>query len=274
MIAWRVDVIGLLVVGALLVVGVPAAMYLAQDSLLFLPHLAAAPPGTARVPRPVEELAYATPDGVQLRGWLVRGRVSPAPLVVYYGGNAENVTWQALEPWPEDWSLALVHYRGYGASEGKPSERALYADAELVFDALARRPDVDASRIVLAGRSLGTGVATHIATIRPVRGVILVSPYDSMVEVAQRHYPFLPIGLLLKHPFDSLARAGAIDAPLLAIVGGRDTIIPPAHSQRLYEAWRGPKRWVEVPGADHNDLGLQPEFWAPIRESLEAARGG
>jgi hypothetical protein len=135
-----VDVIGWLVVGAALVVGVPALAYFAQDGLLFLPQLAAPPPGAARVPRPVEELSLATPDGVHVRGWFVRGRATPAPLVVYYGGNAENVAWQALEPWPEDWSLALVNYRGYGSSEGKPSERALFADAELAFDALARQP--------------------------------------------------------------------------------------------------------------------------------------
>lgn len=269
-----VDVIGWLVVGAALVVGVPALAYFAQDGLLFLPQLAAPPPGAARVPRPVEELSLATPDGVHVRGWFVRGRATPAPLVVYYGGNAENVAWQALEPWPEDWSLALVNYRGYGSSEGKPSERALFADAELAFDALARRADVDAARIVLVGRSLGTGVAAYIATKRPVRGVILISPYDSMVALGRRHYPFLPIGLLLKHPFDSLGRAGAIGAPLLAIAGGRDTIIPPEHSRRLYDAWRGPKRWVEVPTADHNDLGVQPEFWAPIRDALDAAREG
>jgi pimeloyl-ACP methyl ester carboxylesterase len=266
-----VDVIGLLVVGAVLVLGVPAAAYFAQDSLLFLPHLAAAPPPATRAPRPVEELEFTTADGVQLRGWFVRGGANPAPLVVYHGGNAENVAWQALEPWPEEWSLALVNYRGYGASEGKPSERALLDDAELVFDALARRPDVDASRIVLVGRSLGSGVATDLAAKKPVRGVILVSPYDSMVAIGRRHYPFLPVGLLLKHPFDSVSRAGSAGAPLLVIVGGRDTIIPPDHSRRLYEAWRGSKQWVEIPSADHNDLGVQPEFWAPIREALAAA---
>ncbi len=264
--------VGLIIIGAAVVLGVPALMYLAQDSMLFLPHLAAAPPPAGRVARPLEALEFTVPDGIRLRGWLARGTANPAPLLVYYGGNAENVAWQALEPWPAEWSLALVHYRGYGTSEGKPSERALCADATHVFDALARRSDVDRDRIVLAGRSLGTGVAVCVAAERAVRGVVLVSPFDSMVALGGRHYPFLPVGLLLKHPFDSIARAAGAGAPLLAIVAARDTIIPPSHSRRLYEAWPAPKQWVEIAGADHNDLGGQREFWRPIEAFLAGAR--
>jgi len=267
-------VIGWLVLGAALALGVPAAAYLAQDRMLFLPHLANAPAGAIRPPRPVEEIAVATADGLHVRGWLARGTPSPAPLIVYYGGNAENVARQAFEPWPEGWSLALVNYRGYGASEGRPSERALYVDAELVFDALARRPDVDPARIVLAARSLGTGVATYVATRRPVRGLVLISPFDSMVALARHHYPFLPVRLLLKHRFDSIARAPGIRVPLLAIVGERDSVIPPGHSRRLHDVWGGPKHWVAVPGADHNDLGRQRAFWEPVRAFLEAVRAG
>jgi pimeloyl-ACP methyl ester carboxylesterase len=208
-----------------------------------------------------------------VRGWLVLAIRVPAPLLVYYGGNAEEISWQAAEPWPEGWSLALVNYRGYGQSGGKPSEEALFSDAEMVFDALAARADVDPARIVLVGRSLGSGVATYVASRRQIAGAILVSPYDSMIAIGQRHYPFLPVGLLLKHPFDSLARAPGVSVPLVAIVGERDGIIPPEHSRRLFEAWGGPKRWALIPGAGHNDLGPQREFWQPIREFLaERAR--
>jgi pimeloyl-ACP methyl ester carboxylesterase len=264
---------GWLLLGAALALGVPAAAYLAQDRLLFLPHLAAAPPGGTLPPRPVEEIAFATPDGPHVRGWFAPARDGGlAPLIVYYGGNAEDVTGQAFEPWPGDWALALVNYRGYGASEGRPSERALYADAEVVLDALGRAPGVDPARIVLAGRSLGTGVATHVAARRPVRGVILISPYDSMVALARHHYPFLPVRWLLRHRFDSLARAPGIGAPLLVIVGARDAVVPPERSRRLHDAWGGPRRWVEIPGVDHNDLGRQRAFWEAIRAFLDAAR--
>jgi hypothetical protein len=268
-------VLGWIVIGAAVVLGLPAAMYLLQDSLLFLPQPYAGGPPPARAGRVVEELTFAADDGVRLRGWLVRAAAPAgrAPLAVYYGGNAEEVSWQAAEPWPAEWSLALVNYRGYGASEGKPSERDLYADALAIFDVLARRPDLDAARIVLVGRSLGSGVAVHVAAHRPVAGVILVSPYDSMVEVGRRHYPWLPVGLLLKHRFDAQSAAPRIRAPLLAIAGTRDAIIPTAHSRRLFDAWAGPKRWVELRDADHNDVGAAPGFWPAIEAFLRERAG-
>jgi pimeloyl-ACP methyl ester carboxylesterase len=265
----KVDLLGWLVVAAVLLVGVPATMYLAQDSLLFFPQPLVGPP---RVARPVEPLEFEREDGVKLRGWLVKGTGPRPPLVIFYGGNAEEVSWQMTEPWPADWSLALVNYRGYGESDGNPSEAALFGDALAVFDALARRPDVDQARVVVFGRSLGAGVATYVAAERPVAAVVLVSPYESMIAVGQRHYPWLPVGLLLKHPFDSGSRAPAIRAPLLAIAGGRDGIIPPAHSKKLVDAWGGPKRLVEIAGASHNDLSDAPQFWPTIDAFLREVR--
>jgi len=262
--------VGWIVIGAAVVFGVPAAMYLVQDSLLFFPQPLIGPGPAARAARPVEDVAFETADGVRLRGWLIHRQAGAdrAPLLIFYGGNAEEISWRAGEPWPPAWSLALVNYRGYGTSEGKPSESDLCADALLVFDALARRPDVDAKRIVLVGSSLGSGVATHVAAQRPVAGAILISPFDSMTEVGRRHYPWLPVGTLLKHPFDSASRAPEIRAPLLAIAGGRDGIIPPVHSKRLFDAWGGPKRWVEIPQAGHNDISGWPQYWPAIGEFL------
>ena len=105
----------------------------------------------------------------------------------------------------------------------------------------------------------------QLAAARAVRGVILVAPYDSMVEVGRHHYPFLPVGMLLRHRFDSVAFAPQLKVPLLCLVAERDSVVPRAHSRKLYEAWGGDKRWVELRGAGHNSTDDAPEFWDSIR---------
>jgi pimeloyl-ACP methyl ester carboxylesterase len=250
--------------------GVPLLMWLFQERMIFFPR----PLESRPAPRPnVEEITIAVADGVRLRGWLVKGAIEPAPLVIYFGGNAEEVSWLAyLTDNFAGWSLLLVNYRGYGESEGRPGEKELLADALAVYDHAKRRPDVDRERIAAMGRSLGTGVAVHLAAERPLRAVILVSPYDSLVEVGRRHYPFLPVSLMLRHRFDSLARAPRIETPLLCLVAAQDRIIPVPHSRVLFEAWRGAKTWREVQHADHDSIAAEPEYWRSISAFLKSVR--
>jgi pimeloyl-ACP methyl ester carboxylesterase len=189
-------------------------------------------------------------------------------LILYFGGNAEEVSWM-LGPAARYTASAgwlLVDYRGYGSSEGRPSEAALVADALRFHD--HAREKLGARQIFVFGRSLGSGVAVQLAAARPVAGLILVAPYDSLASVGRHHYPFLPVRWMLKHRFDSIAHAPAIAAPLLCLVAARDQIIPVVHSKRLFEAWRGPKRWVELAGAGHNSTDDAPAFWQAIREFL------
>ena len=250
-------------------IGVSLLMWLFQERMLFFPR----PLDSRPTSRPeVEEVTVAAADGVKLRGWLVKGNGTPAPLVIYFGGNAEEVSWLVdLADQFAGWSLLLVNYRGYGESEGKPGEKELLEDALVIHDYAKRRPEVS-SGIVVMGRSLGSGVAVHLAAHRPLRGVILVSPYDSMVEVAKRHYPFLPVSLMLRHRFDSLARVPQIEAPLLCLVATEDRVIPRAHSRALFEAWRGAKTWHEVPRSDHDSIAGEPGYWRSIADFLKALR--
>src|SRR2546430_5548835 len=125
-----------------------------------------------------------------------------------------------------------------------------------------------ASKVFLFGRSLGSGVAVQLAAERPLAGVILVAPFDSLVEVAKRHYPYLPVDWMLKHRFDSIGRAPKIGVPLLCLVAAEDRIIPPEHSRRLYAAWGGPKQWIELQGAGHNSTDSAPAFWENIWKFL------
>jgi len=218
----------------------------------------------------VGDLRFERPDGVVLRGWLARGTgAAPRPLALYFGGNAEEVSWMLGERTVfAAWDLALVNYRGYGSSGGKPSEARLLEDALAVYDQLAARPDVDANRIVAVGRSLGSGIATYLASKRRLAGVVLIAPFDSITAVGQRHYPYVPVRLLMGQRYDSLSLAPKIHTPLLVITGERDQVIPAVHSERLYEAWAGPKRAVQIRDAGHNDLQDHETYWTAIREFL------
>ncbi|TAK42665.1 MAG: alpha/beta hydrolase [Betaproteobacteria bacterium] len=273
--------VSFLKIAAAVAVGLPLVVYLAQDSLIFyrqpLPEARRAQ--IARQFPAAQEFALAVPDGTRLHGWLVRPQeAKAAPLVLYFGGNAEEVSWmlEAVgEPARGETPGAawlLVNYRGYGASEGAPSEHALVADALALYDHARRLHGVDAERIFAFGRSLGSGVAVALAAARPLRGLVLVSPFDSLTAVAKHYYPYLPVDWLLRHPFDSIGRAPALKTPLLCLIAERDEVIPAVHAERLYAAWGGPKRKVLLGGANHNSSDGSAGFWPSIRAFLEGAR--
>lgn len=265
-------VLRLLGAGFALYVGLCAVLYLLQERLIFLRvPLAESDRQAVALLSGTEEIRIAAADGTDLHGWLHRaaGDAGAGGLVIYFGGNAEEVSGllhdaERFAPW----SFAAFNYRGYGLSEGRPSEASLIADARVIYDWFTRLDGIDPDRIVVFGRSLGSGVAVQLAASRPVFGVVLVSPFDSLRSVASRQYPFVPVSLLLKHPFDSLAHAPEIRSPVLIVASESDRIVPADLSQRLHDAWAGPKRWVSVPDASHNDLHARPGYWRAIREFL------
>lgn len=249
------------------------AAYLLQEKLIFYPQKGIFTPQRERyaaheirlvVP---PEGGQSAPPGVSLHGWLLRTnrQKDPANLLIYYGGNAEEVSLnlEELDGLPMD-ALLLMNYRGYGLSEGRPGETELVADALWVLDTVTARLGLAPEQVILMGRSLGTGVAVQVAARRAVAGLILVTPFDSLVSVARKHYPFLPAGLLLKHRFDSLSLAPDHTRSALMLVAAKDTIIPNACSQRLMDAWGGEVSAVTVPGAGHNDIHLATPYWAAI----------
>jgi fermentation-respiration switch protein FrsA (DUF1100 family) len=192
-----------------------------------------------------------------------RGAARPAgpagPAVLVCNGNGGDRSMRAaLAAAFSRMGLAvlLFDYRGYGGNPGAPSEAGLAADARAALAYLEGRPDVDPDRIVYFGESLGAAVALRLATERPPAALVLRSPFASLAEVGRHHYPLVPVSLLLRDRYDSAALAGRLAAPLLVVAGGRDRIVPPAHSRRLFAAAPQPKRLVVLDGADHNDLDL------------------
>lgn len=247
------------------VIAVPLLAFLLQDRLIFYPRpLSEAERRDIRERLPKGQNVFAqAADGTRLHAWHVAGPAG-APLVLYFGGNAEEVSWMLGEAAASGVGWLLVDYRGYGASEGSPGEAALAADALVWYDRFSPR----AKKIIVFGRSLGSGVAVRLAAERAVDAVVLVTPFDSLVAVGRRHYPFLPVSLLLRHRFDSLALAPKMTAPLLCVVAMRDSIIPPEHAKLLYDAWGGPKRWVPLEEAGHNTVDAHPNYWRSISTFL------
>lgn len=258
-------------------IGFPALIYLLQERLIFFPQPSTegARSEAARRYPSVREVFLLSSDGTRLHGWHVPARVSTpgsapalAPLVLYFGGNAENVSWMLEELASRTPAVAwlLIDYRGYGASDGAPSEAALTADALAWYD----HASAFSKTIFLFGRSLGSGVAVRLASQREVAGVILVTPFDSLTSVAQRYYPYLPVSWMLRHRFDSIGLAPNIRAPLLCLTAMQDEVIPAQHARRLFDAWGGPRQWVALEGATHNTTDSQANYWPSIAAFLSS----
>lgn len=243
------------------------ALYFFQSKLIFFPQkISDQALAGIRAVYPSAEIRLETPDGKILHGWFLpsEGDLKKDPLVIYFGGNAEEVSGNVLDPHRlKSISSLFINYRGYGLSTGTPSAESFIADALLIYDAMIER-GFTPGQIIVVGRSLGTGVATALARQRAVAKILLVSPFDSLGAVARRHYPFAPVDMLLRHAFDSAERAKHIEIPLKMILAENDETVPHEHSQKLFQAWKGPKEQILIPGAVHNNLHDFDFYWEEI----------
>ncbi|BAJ03044.1 conserved hypothetical protein [Shewanella violacea DSS12] len=199
--------------------------------------------------------------------------------IIYFGGNAENVAFTApefeqalletelLEPELSAYSVYLVNYRGYASSEGSPSEAALLSDALAMYDSLALTHE----SVFVIGRSLGSGVASYIASERPVKKLVLVTPFDSIQSIAQKQFPFYPMSILLKDKFNSVARAGNIYCDTLILGAEYDKIVRRIHTDKLIQALvnRAPEV-IFIQGAGHNDISQHATYYQSISAFLHS----
>jgi pimeloyl-ACP methyl ester carboxylesterase len=236
-------IIGVAVAGVVVYVGWCAALFIFQRSLIYFPQQRAFGSGdtTAKLLVPDAELQIS-----------VRPRPG-AKALLYLGGNAEDVSANlpSLSNAFPDHALYLLHYRGYGGSSGKPSEEALYSDALALFDKVcAEHPNV-----VVVGRSLGSSVAIRLASTRRASRLVLVTPYDSLQELAAQQYPYIPVRWLLLDKFESWRYAPLVSAPTVILAAEHDEIIPRSSTEQLYSRFAaGVASYKVIAGVGHNSI--------------------
>lgn len=247
-----------------------AVVRLLENRIVYVPSRGCPPPPRGLA---VEEVSFEAPDGTRLVGWYGAPAAGRGTVLVCHGnaGNLADRGEYAAMLLDRGLGVFLFDYRGYGRSEGRPSEEGLYADAAAAFDTLAARlgaaPGITAAPgvaagggvrppepIVVLGRSLGAAVAVELAHRRPVAGLILEGGFPSAPRLGRAMFPLLPLALLMRNRFDAASRIEGLPCPLLFFHGDRDTIVPIAMGRALFDRAREPKSFVTVPGAGHNDL--------------------
>lgn len=264
MIRWLVrGLIALIALYALVVGG----FYVAQRPLLFITG-----PGHETPPvyadRPITVQTLTTQDGVKLVGWYMPPKPGQ-PVILFFHGQRGGLArhkrrWDAIHA--QGAGFLVIGYRGFSGSEGSPSEVGLHKDADAAWAWLSARHRPET--IVIHGYSLGSGVASKLATRTPdARMLVLEAPFTAAVDVAAETYPFLPASLIMKDQFRSRDWIGEVKIPVLIVHGTADTTVPFSHGQKLYTLVQSEKTFVSIEGAEHNELprrGLYPVIWKAL----------
>jgi uncharacterized protein len=243
----------------LVVIGVAVAAWLVlvllaavfQRQLIYLPSAASPTP-----PSDVEEVTYATDDGLTLTAWLLPVD-DPVSTVLVFPGNAGNRELRlpmARGLTERGHAVLLVDYRGYGGNPGSPSEDGLLRDARAARDHLATRSDIEEASIAYLGESIGSGVAAGLTAQVPPAALVLRSPFPELADVGRSAYPFLPIRTLLRDRFPVVEDLATYDGPVLVVAGDADRIVPTRLSRQVADAVDA--QLVEIEDAGHNDAAL------------------
>jgi uncharacterized protein len=202
-----------------------------------------------------EDVTLPTSDGVKLHGWFLPATGAGSTLLFLHGnaGNLGDCLDNVRRLHEIGLNVFIVDYRGYGLSEGKPCEQGLYRDAEAAWAWLLARGNIPQERIVVFGRSLGGAVAVELCSRVPCSRLILESTFTSAADMSRAIFPLFPLGPFLEERYDSLSKIGRVKAALLQFHGTRDQTVPFRLGERLFQAAAGPKEFVPIQGADHND---------------------
>jgi uncharacterized protein len=246
------------------------AVYLYGDRLVFFPE--AATGGDWTLPKGAEDVWITPAGGPRLHAWYLKHPKAKHTIMVFHG-NAGNIAgrrkiYEALRDLRVN--VLAVDYRGYGKSQGSPTEEGIYADGLAAWEYLVRERKTAPRQIVVLGQSLGSAVATYVAANRECGGVILEAPMTSVKRMAARVLPFPPLGWALRVDMNNLERIGRASCPLLVVHGTTDSVIPFRQGKEVFEAAKEPKRFVALRGGDHNDLweGRTDDYMDAIKKFL------
>ena len=227
-----------------------------------------------------EDVELVTDDGVRLHGWFVLsgadGGSTPATVLMCHG-NAGNISHRLERAMLLTTKLGvdvlLFDYRGYGLSEGAPTEEGTYQDVRAAYRYLTEDRSIPPERIVLFGESLGTAIALQLAIEAPAAALVLEAPFTSIPDMAREVYPFLPFVDWIRTRYDSASKISRLRMPVLVIHGEEDRVVPYAHGAALFERAPEPKTFFGVAGGGHSDLYATAgsPYWSRWREHLTAA---
>ena len=231
-----------------------AVLFFYQRKLIYFP--------TAKIPHDYEQQQLIH-DNITLEVIVLNQGQKEA--IIYFGGNAESVVFSAenfLDTFPRQ-TVYLLNYRGYGGSSGQPSEKGFFADALFLFDKVLEKQ----TTISVIGRSLGSGVATYLASKRPVKKMALISPFDSITRVAQNNFMIFPMFLMLLDKYDSISRVKDIKAETFVLIAEHDEVIPRIHSQRLIDEFAAEQITVKIiADSRHNDISDKVEYYQLLKD--------
>jgi len=248
--AFKIIAVGYVVICAL--------MFGYQRKLMYLPYVGIDAPGAYGLVD-FTSLSIQTSDNVHIQAWYKEAK-RDYPTIIYFHGNAGNLAHRAqyfslLRD--AGFGILGVDYRGYGASEGTPSEEGFYKDGRAVIDYAQKELALPANKIIIYGESIGTGVAVQMATEYKLAALILQSPFLSMASAASYHYPWLPVNLLLMDRFDSQSKMANVHSPLLLFHGENDGIVPITDGKELFIRGNESKKSIYFPDTGHNNFNLE-----------------
>jgi alpha-beta hydrolase superfamily lysophospholipase len=243
-------------------------LYYLQEKLIFLPS-SLADSHVYSFEEPFEEFFITAADGAKLNALHFK-REKPLGVILYFHGNAGN-----LSRWGEvaqelvrlNYDVVVMDYRTYGKSTGELSENALLQDAQLFYEYVSE--SYNKNEIIVFGRSLGTAMASHLASTNSISLLILETPFYSLLDVAKERFPILPVTSLVKYPFKSHEYLKSANCPIVIFQGDEDNVVPIASAKKLFQSLDGKEvEFITIKGGKHNDLNTFPSYQKGLQRYL------